>query len=222
MNNIFLIGIETVTSLMAMIIIYKNFKDIGLYAYAIVAFILSNMMSLKMSPLYSFNINLGIAMVTSIFIAENILIQKKGSEETKKFIIYIAISGTIAYAFLYIISILPSSELNLFTNKSYDNIFLDSARLYFANIATILYMLLLNGKLYTYLKREKNKIWISNIFSGIIVQFITSCAFCIAAYAIAIDKIEIIKLIIIRYMICLLVIIIGTIFVYIANKIKND
>ncbi len=230
MNNVYLLCIELLICLITIIVLVKKYKYEGLYTYSVVASIISNLMALKIISIYNFDINLGIVTYTSVFISSNILIQKKGFDETKKIIIYTAIACTIAYGCLYLISIMPSSNINLFTNKSYDNIFIDSARFYFANITTLLYILIFNGKLYSYLKRTKNKIWISNIFSGIIAQFIAACLFSIIAYAllkqpisaILNEPIEIIKIIIIRYMISLITIIIGTIIIYIANIFKID
>ena len=222
MNNINLLCIELLINSIAILIIYKNYKYEGLITYSIVAFVLSNLMSLKSISIYNFDINLGIITLTSIFISTNIFIQKKGYDETKKTILYITITSVIAYVCLLLTSQISSSNINLFTNKSFDNIFLDSARLYFANIATMLYILIFSSKLYSYLKRTKNKIWISNIFSGIIIQFIASCLFTIIAYAFIKEPIEIIKIIIIRYMLSLITIIVGTIIIYIANIFKND
>ena len=222
MTNVNLLCLELLICLITIMLIYKIFKFEGLYAYSVIAFILSSLMSLKMITLYNFDINLGIICFTSVFIASNIIIQKKGYEEVKKLILYTVITSIIAYGCLYLISIMDSSSINLFTNKSFDNIFENSARLYFANIVTMLYILIFNSKLYYYLKRNQNKIWISNIFSGIIIQFIASCLFPIIAYALIKEPIEIIKLIIIRYMISLITIIIGTVTIYIANKFKID
>ncbi|MBR3161426.1 MAG: queuosine precursor transporter [Bacilli bacterium] len=222
MTNIYLLIIELLTCLLAILILYKNHKFEGLYTYSIIAFILANLMSLKTISIYSFDINLGIITFTSVFIANNIIIQKKGFDDSKKIIIYTVMASVVAYICFYLTSLITSSNINLFTNKSYDNLFIDSHRLYFANIATMLYILIFNGKLYSYLKRDKNKIWISNIFSGIIIQFISSCLFSIIAYALIKEPIEIVKIIIMRYMLSILTIIIGTIFIYIANKFKID
>ena len=107
-------------------------------------------------------------------------------------------------------------------NKSFDNIFIDSARLYFANIVTTLYMLFLNSKLYYYLKKEKNKIIISNIFSSVIVQFLATIIFILLAYAITTPMTDIIAKMIIRYIISLIVMFLGTIVIYITNNIKEN
>lgn len=220
--NIYLLCIEVIICFIAIVILYKNYKLDGLYTYSVIAFILANLMSLKVISIYNFDINLGIATFTSVFISLNIIIQKKGIDEVKKAILYIIISSVIAYSCFYLTSLMNSSNINLFTNKSYDNIFINSARVYFANIVTMLYILIFNSKIYYYLKRIKNKIWISNLFSGIIVQFISSCLFPIIAYTFIKEPIDIIKIIIIRYMISLITIIFGTITIYIANIFKID
>lgn len=221
MSNITLLFIELIICLSFIIILYKFYKIDGLYLYAIISFILSNVMSLKVISLYNFDINLGIIPFITTFISSNIIIQKKGPEAIKKLIIAIITSSVISYIILLLISMMDSSNINLFTNKSYDNIFIDSYRLYFANIVTIIYTLLLNTKLYYYLKISKNKIWISNLFSSIIVNFLASILFPIISYAFIKEPIDIIKIIIIRYMISLIVSIIGTIPIYITNKIKE-
>lgn len=222
MSNINLLCIELVVCLITLIIVYKYFKIPGLYAYSIVSFILSNIMSLKVITLYNFDINLGIIPFVSVFIASNIIIQKKGPEEIKKLILILISSSIISYLLIFMVKLLNSSNINLFTNKSYDNIFTDSERIYFANIVTMLYSLILNSKLYYYLKRIKNKIWISNLFTSIIIEFITSLLFPILAYALIKEPIDIIKLIIIRYLISLIAAIFGTIPIYITNKIKAE
>ena len=86
------------------------------------------------------------------------------------------------YIILFLVSYLKSSNINLFTNASYNNIFINSIRIYFANLVTLLYSLLLNNKLYYYLKIMKNNILISNLFSTIIIQFIASIIFCLVGY----------------------------------------
>ena len=80
MNNITLLSIELIISIITMLLIYKVYKIKGLYVYSIVAFILSNIMSLKTISVYNFDTNLGIILFTTVFISNNIIIQKKGLE----------------------------------------------------------------------------------------------------------------------------------------------
>ena len=222
MNTIYLLITELIINIILLIIMCKKEKIIGIYLYSSILFILSCLMSLKTITLYNFNLNLGIISFVSVFLASNIFVQKKGYEETKKYILLIVVSSIISYIFLYFISLMKSSNINLFTNKSFDNIFENSARIYFANIVTMLYMLILNNKLYSYLKQEKNKIIISNLFSGIIIQFLSSILFLVVAYSFTTKPLDIVRMIIIRYMISLITIIIGTIPILIINKLKID
>ena len=116
---------------------------------------------------------------------------------------------------------MDSSNINLFTSASYDNILANSMRMFFANFVTMLYSLLLNSKLYYYLKKMKNNILISNIFSTIIIQFLASILFGIIAYTFIKEPIDIIKIIMIRYLIGLIIGIISTILIYITKYIKE-
>ena len=220
MINIYLLIIELIICLIIMLTTYKLYKINGLYSYMIIAFIISNFMTLKVVSIYDFDINLGIIPFTTIFIASNIIIQKEGSEEIKRISLILLATSVITFSILYLTSRLNSSNINLFTNKSYDNILIGSSRIYFANIATMLYTLLLNSKIYLYLKSIKNRIWISNIFTNIIIQFLASILFSILAYTFIKEPIEIIQIIIMRYMLSLIAAILSTINIYIGSKIE--
>ena len=220
MTNINLLGLEIIICLFSIVLLYKILKIDGLYMFSIISFIISNIMSLKTISLFNYDINLGIIPLISVFISTNIIVQQKGKEEIKKIILIIISSAIISYGVLYLNSVLNSSNINLFTNKSYDNIFLNSPRIYFASIVTLLYTLLISTHLYYYLKILKNKIIVSNLFSSIISQFIAAILFPVLAYAFVKEPLDIIKLIIIRYIISLIVSVLGTIPIYITNKLK--
>lgn len=221
MNSVTLLGIELILCLTTAILLYKKYQTEGLYTYTVIVFILSIFMSFKTITVYNFDVNLGVVPFVTIFTASNILIQKKGPDATKNLILTLVASSIISYVILYLVSLMNSSTINLFTNASYDNIFDNSVRLYFAGLVTMLYSLLLNSKLYYYLKRMKNNILISNLFSTIIIQFISAILFGLIAYFFEKDTIDIIKIIMVRYLISLIVGICGTIIIYISKYIKE-
>ena len=221
MNTIYLI-IELVICFIGIILLYAKYKLEGLYSYLIITAIITTIMSLKTIDFYNFSLNLGLIPYITIFIVSNIIIQKKGTEEIKKIILILLTTSTFSYIIILLSCKLESSPINIFMNKSFDNIFIDSARIYFANIVTTLYMLFLNSKLYYYLKKEKNKIIISNIFSSVIVQFLATIIFILLAYAITTPMTDIIAKMIIRYIISLIVMFLGTIIIYITNNIKEN
>ena len=214
-----LLVIELLLCLITQTFLYKHYKTIGLYTYIILTAILASLMSLKTISLYEYDVNLGIIPFVTIFTSSNILIQKNGPNAIKRLILTLSSSFIISYALLYLVSIMNSSNINLFTSASYDNIFTGSARMYFANFVTILYSLLLNSKLYYYLKKMKNSILISNIFSTIIIQFLASILFGLIAYVFLKDLIDIIKIIMIRYLLSLIIGLVGTIPILITKKV---
>lgn len=222
MSSLNLLIIEVIICLIMLIIMYKKYKTEGMYIYTIVSLILSFIMSLKIVSVYDYDVNLGIIPLVTVFTSSNIIIQKKGIEETKRFLMTIMATTLISYFIFLLVSYMEPSKINLFTSASYDNIFSDSLRIYFANIVTLLYGLLLNNKLYYYLKVMRNNILISNLFSTIIIQFFTSIIFGLVAYIFTYETIDIIKLIMIRYLISLVVGILSTVIIFITKYIKEE
>lgn len=221
MNNITLLAIEGSIFLIIIPIIYKLFNIKGLYAYSVTLFIISTISSLKLITINNFDINLGITSFTAIIVVSNIIIQKKGPKSIKSLILIMLLSIIISYSILYLTFLEESNTVKLFTNESYNNIFLGSERILFANFVTVLYTSILNYKLYYYLKKIKNKIIVSNLFSTIIIHFISSIMFLVIAYAFIKEPLDIVKMIIIRYMISIIIAMIGTIPIYITNSINN-
>lgn len=222
MNSLNLLIIEAIVCLIILIIMYKKYKTEGMYIYTIVSLILSFLLSLKIVSVYDYDVNLGIIPFVTVFTSSNIIIQKKGFDETKRFLMTIVATTLISYFIFLLVSYMEPSNINLFTSASYDNIFSDSLRIYFANIVTLLYGLLLNNKLYYYLKVMKNNILISNLFSTIIIQFVASIIFGLVAYVFTYEMIDIIKIIMIRYLISLIVGIFSTIIIFITKYIKEE
>lgn len=221
MPTITLLILELILCLTIQTILYKNYKTLGLYTYVIAASLISSLMSLKTINLFNYDINLGIIPFVTIFTSSNILIQKKGPDSTKQLILTLSASFLVSYAILYIIHFMTPSNINLFTNASYDNIFVESPRIYFTSFVATLYSLLLNSKLYYYLKKMKNNILISNLFSSVIIQFIASILFGVIAFIFIKDIIDIIKIIMIRYLLSILISLIGTIPIYLTKNITE-
>ena len=221
MPTITLLILELILCLTIQTILYKNYKTLGLYTYVIAASLISSLMSLKTINLFNYDINLGIIPFVTIFTSSNILIQKKGPDSTKQLILTLSASFLVSYLILYIIHYMTPSNINLFTNASYDNIFVESPRIYFTSFVATLYSLLLNSKLYYYLKKMKNNILISNLFSSVLIQFIASILFGVIAFIFTKDAIDIIKIIMIRYLLSILTSLIGTIPIYLTKNITE-
>lgn len=220
MRNIILIILEMLICYISILILNKKYKTDGLYVYAIIATFISCIMSLKQIDLMSATIPIGFSVTTSLVIAGNIITQKRGPEEIKTYIILILVTALLSCCFLNMSGLMESSQYNLYANKSYDSIFEYNLRVYIANIISIILSVWLTSKVYYELKKIKNKILYSNIFSIIIIQLLENIIFVLIAYLFEYEPINIILCVIFRYMIKTAIGLLGTIPIYISNKLK--
>lgn len=217
--NYILIFIEIILSYLTLVIFHKKFKIDGIYYYIIMATILSNIMLLNVIDVLTYPIPVGFGITSSIIIANIILTHKKGPSELSKLILTIIISSIISYSYLTLSSYIGISDTNKYTNISYSIIFKNNIRIYLANTISLIFSVYLSTKLYHTMKQIKNKIWISNIFTIVIVEFIETIIFCAIAYAFSLKLIDLIMIIVIRYVIRALIECLGTIVIYIDDKI---
>lgn len=217
--NYILIIIEVFLSYLILLLFHKKFKLDGIYYYIVIATILSNIMLLNTIDILTYPISVGFGITSSIVIATIILTHKRGPSELSKLIITIIISSIISYSYLTLSSYMGISDTNKYTNISYSIIFKNNIRIYLANTISLILSIYLSTKLYHTMKQIKNKIWISNIFTTVIVEFIESIIFCVIAYAFSLKVIDLIMVIVIRYVIRALIECLGTTVIYIDDKI---
>lgn len=220
MRNVILVILEIIICYTSILLLNKKYKTDGLYVYAIIATFLSCIMSLKQIDILSATVPIGFGVTMSLVIAGNIITQKRGPEEIKTYIVLILVTALISCCFLNMSGLMEGSDYNKFANKSYDSIFEYNLRVYIANIISIILAVWLNSKLYYELKKIKNKIIISNIFSIVIIELLENIIFVLIAYLFEYEPINIILCIIFRYMIKSVIGILGTIPIYISNKFK--
>lgn len=218
MRNILLIIGEMIVCYLAIIILYKKYKTDGLYTYGILATFSSCIISLKQIDIFNVSIPLGLAVSISIIITGNLITQKKGPEEIKTYLLLIFITILFSFIFLNLSGLMEISQYNEISNKSYNSIFKYNIRIYLSLAISLITSTYLSSKLYYLIKRVKNKIILSNIFSIIIVELIDNILFILISYLFEYKGIEIIICIVFRYMIKTILGIIGTIPIYIANK----
>lgn len=217
--NYILIIIEVLLSYLTLLLFHKKFKLDGIYYYIVMATILSNIMLLNTIDILTYPISVGFGITSSIVIATIILTHKRGPSELSKLIITIIISSIMSYSYLTLSSYMGISDTNKYTNISYSIIFKNNIRIYLANTISLILSIYLSTKLYHTMKQIKNKIWISNIFTTVIVEFIESIIFCVIAYAFSLKVIDLIMVIVIRYVIRTLIECLGTTVIYIDDKI---
>lgn len=219
--NIILLFLEILLSSVVLIYLFKKNKYDGIYLCILVFSMLLGLISQKTVEIFNLEINLGFVINTLIFIASNIIVQKKGPDEIIKILSIIILSNVTLYTFSILTSIMSTSNINEIANISFSELFYLNTRTYFSSIISLIISLYLNSMLYHQIRQIKNKIWISNVLSMIIIQFIESTLFCLLAYAFKMSLLNIIELIVIRYMFKIAIGLIGTEIIYITNRIER-
>lgn len=219
--NIILLLIEILLSSSTLIYLYKKQKYEGIYLWIMIFSMFIGIFSQKTTEIFGLEINLGFVTNSLIFIASNILIQRKGPEELTKIYATIILSNVVMFTFAIITSLFTISSINELTNESFDKLFYLNNRIYFSSIISLLISLWINAKLYHQIRQIKNKIIISNVLSTIIIHFIECILFCTLSYAFKLPLINIIELIVIRYIFKVTIGLIGTNIIYMINSFER-
>lgn len=216
MNNILLI-IEFILSFASFIYLHKKYKKEGLYIWLIIAIIILNIILPKTITISNFDINIGIILETTIFIIANSLIQKYGQEETNTIIKTLLITSLFSYLIMCMVTLTNPSTLTMVMDKAYNKLFLNNLIIYFVNTISLLISIKVNSYIYYQLKTIENKIWVSNTLSMIISQLIKGILFGLMYLTYKNTLIDIIVITVIRYILAIITLAIGTIFIYYVN-----
>lgn len=171
MNTIIFI-FALLTTIIITLIVYKKQKYEGLQILLITYTILGTILPLKEVSIFALPIPISLISGVSIFIIINIILQNQGKEKAMQELWLIWLVSVFSYIILAISSLAPS-----YITTSFNQIFGNNLKIFASSTIALLTSLILNIKLYYFLRRAKNKIWISNILSGIIVQFVYTLIF---------------------------------------------
>ena len=197
--NLLLILLETILLFVLTYKTYKKYKITGLYFLVILFISISNIFLIKRFEIFTLKLNVGIILNLMIYIISNIIVQKKGPYAVGNIIMIVFITTLFNYVVLTLSGIINPSSYNNHFNMLYNNIFEFNIRSYLASLTSLLIGLTLSSKLYYSIKKEINKVWISNTLTTIIVQLIEGIVFIFLMYIFELQISEIIFLIISRY-----------------------
>ncbi len=201
--NILFILFETILVCLLLLLFYKVFKKDGLFIFIGFMSILLGIMMFKLYDFALFPINYGLPFIMGIFTASNIIIQRFGIDEVKKIICYFAASYIMVMIIICLGSLVLPSEYNNLSSLAFDSLFgynLSNFRCFVGGLLSIGFMLYLNGEVYYYIRKSKNKLFLSNLGSILIIQFIESIIFVFIAYLGEFDFLVTFGMIIVRYL----------------------
>lgn len=220
MNELILL-IEIIVTFFALIMANKLYGKNGLYFWLIISIIASTILSVKTVIIFNYEVSLGIVPYVSNFICMNILVQKYGTEQNRKIVICSIMSLIFSYFLIVILNNCSIDYINLENNEAFINVFKLDIIKCIAFVIAYIASILANIELYYQIRKTKNKIWISNITSTIIIQFTDTVLYSIIAYLVFADIKVFVFSIIITTIIKYIVSIIGTGAIYICKKIED-
>lgn len=201
--NIILLFIGIILVFGIMFLFYYIGKKDGLFLYIGLMSSILSLVIFKSIDILSFEINLGLTIIMGIFTASNIIIQKYGLDEEKKIISYFIIPFVSVYLISSMFSLIETNEFNLTSNDSYNYLFgydLHNLRIAISSFISISLMLWMDGEIYYYVRKSKNNLLYSNIYTLFIVQFIGSLIFVFIAYTGIYDFMVFIGIVGVRYL----------------------
>lgn len=219
--NIILLLITIFISYTFLLIFYKKYKQNGLYLYSIITFIIAILTLVKNIEILGFDVPIGIIIITNLYIASNILVQKNGVETIKKLIKLLTLSSIIIISIILLFCAITTSNYNSIISNVYSLMFISKLRIVLATVFVSLLSLWLNSIIYYQLKRDKNNLLISNLLSILVIYFIETTLFSLLSFILVIPVNRIFITIAIIYTMKLIVGIIGIIVVYKARNIKD-
>lgn len=220
MRNYIILITEMLLCYVFITILYKKYKTDGLLSYSVTATIISTILSKQEIDILNTEVPLGMGITISLVIVANIITQNRGKDEVNNLLLLVLVTSLTSYCFLSLSGMINPSMINEYANKSYDSIFQYNIRLYLANTISLLLSIYLSSRIYYSLKRIKNKIIISNVFSILIVEFVDNIIFIVISYLYIKEIPQIILALVLRYMIKTAMGLIGTIPIYIIKKIN--
>lgn len=219
--NIVLLLITSLISFIFLLIFYKKYKQNGLYLYSVITFIIALLTLVKNIEILGIDVPSGIVIITNLYVASNILIQKNGLEMTKKLLWLLTISSVIVISTILLFCAITPSNYNSVINNVYSLMFINKLRIVLVATFVLLLSLWLNSIIYYQLKRDKNNLLISNLLSILVIYFIETTLFSLLAFIFVIPVSRIFITIALIYILKLIVGLIGIVVVYKAKDIKD-
>lgn len=218
--NVALLLCETLVIFSMVLISFKLFKKEGLFIWAALAPVLANIFTLKNANIMGLNCTCGSVLFASIFLCTDILSEKYGKEESKK-AVYIGVFSNIVLiissqiALLYI-----PSDIDIMSIKLME-IFSLNLRVTISSIICFMLSNLMDVFIYNKLKQKTNNkmLWFRNNISTILCNCTENFLFIFLAYVGIFSMDDILIIALSTSVIEMIVALLDTPFLYIANKI---
>lgn len=220
MNNVFISIIYLLLSFILTILCFKKYGKYGLYIWMCVSVIICNIQTIKTSEVFGLIISLGNISYGSIFLSTDILSEKYGEEAAKQATKLSFITMVIFTIFMQIFLQYEPSSIDESQN-ALSIIFNCMPRISLGSLLAYYVSQNCDAKIYSFMKKKYNRVWLSNNVSTFISQIVDTIIFTSIAFIGTMDFTDIINLMITMIIFKWIIAIFDTPFIMIINKIKN-
>lgn len=220
MNNLFISIIYLIISFILTIVCFKKYGKYGIYIWMCILVIICNIQTIKISELFGLTISLGNISYGAIFLSTDILSEKYG-EKTARQATKLSFIAMIIFTILMQLFLKYEPSPIDVTNDALTIIFEYMPRVSLGSLLAYYISQNCDAKLYSYLKKKYNKIWLSNNVSTFISQIIDTIIFVSVAFIGVMEFKEIVDLMITMVIFKWLIAILDTPFIMLVPKIKN-
>lgn len=218
--NELLFFVTIIVNFTGILIAYKLFGKLGLFVWAGLASVITNIEVTKCVDMFGASVTLGNVIYSSTFLATDILSERHGGKDART-AVWIGFFCAIAFTVIIQVSMLFEPNAHDLVSDSMDNIFGLLPRLCVASLIAYLVSNMLDTYVYDYIKRKHPKhLWLRNNASTLVSQFVDNVIFTAIAWIGIYDLPTMIELGITSYIIKGAITLCDTPFLYAAKKIK--
>lgn len=219
MFNSILWAVCLLISFVMIVLAYKYYGKVGIFMWIIFATIVSNIQTVKLVEIFGIETALGNILYGTTFLATDALNLKYGEKTARKSIL-LGIITMILVSLFMTIALYYKPSANDFSQESLKVIFTLNLRITIASVIAFAISQFNDTKLFAFLQKKYNKLWISNNLSTIVSQVIDTVIFTLITYLGLVPFNVIIELMLSMLAFKIIVAIFDTPFLYIMNKTK--
>jgi len=219
--NELLFFVTIIINFIGILLAYKLFNKVGLFAWIALATVIANIEVTKCVDMFGFSLTLGNVIYGSTFLATDMLSEFYGGKEARKGVL-IGFFAMIAFTVMSQVNLLFAPNSQDFVSDAMKTIFSLTPRLCVASMAAYLVSNLVDTYSYDWIRKKfPNHMWLRNNGSTMTSQLLDSFLFTFAAFYGVFDLTLLIELSLTTYTLKVLVAACDTPFLYIAKHIRE-
>ncbi|MDO5557099.1 MAG: queuosine precursor transporter [Clostridia bacterium] len=220
MGNFCISVIYLILTFLLTLLCFKRYGKYGIYIWMCVSVLICNIQTIKISEIFGMTISLGNISYGAIFLSTDILSEKYGRDSTKTAI-------NLSFFTMIIFTILMQIFLQYQPNsvdvsqKSLETIFNYMPRITIGSLTAYYCSQMCDAKVYSFLKKKYNKVWISNNGSTFISQILDTLIFVTISFFGTMSNRDLFFLILTMICCKFIIAILDTPFMLLVTKMKN-